>query len=546
MTPLRTLIEKQLRLRSGATALKDFPRDRLVQDALHFREAILTKSGALSVWHPAHATGRIPKDTYTVRHNDDEAVDWTQENNHPMQPEVFDAIFEDALHALRSKDRLYVTDRCVGADPRYTLPVRVITPSAVSALFADTMFRTSDGEHKESVFGEKHFTILVLPNDRISPEKYRHVLREENGRTVPWLIAMDLKRRLAVVYGTSYLGAIKKTMFTCMNGLLPGHGVLPLHCSATEDARGQSHLFLGLSGTGKTTLSVDPRRTLIGDDEHLWSDTGVANMENGCYAKLARLSAHKEPDIYEAVFGIGRSAEGVIIENAMTYPDGSLDLDDTRMTENSRAAFTLATLRGTSVTGVAKHPSTIIFLTADASGVLPPVAKLPPAQAMLWFFLGYTSKLAGTETGIAEPKATFSRFFGAPFMPCSSDAYLSLFQRKIMDLHVPVYLINTGWSGGPYGIGNRMDIVTTRSILDAVLTGALEDVAYSEDPVFRILIPRECPGVDAGLLHARATWKNTDDYDSASQRLASQFAAHFNAKARGQILENLRQKCPGM
>lgn len=546
MTPLRTLLEQQLRLQNSATALVNFPRVKLVNDALRYREAILTKSGALSVWNPAHASGRIPKDTYTVRHDDDTTVDWSQENNHPLEPGVFDALFEDALHTLRSKERLYVTDRCVGAEMKYSLSVRVITPSAVTSLFADTMFRPCMKSGDKSVFGDKGFTLLVLPHDRISTEKYKNVLREENGQPVPWLIAMDLKRRLGIVYGTSYLGAVKKTMFTTMNGLLPELGVLPLHCSATQDSHKATHLFLGLSGTGKTTLSVDPRRTLIGDDEHLWSEAGVANMENGCYAKLIRLNHQKEPDIYEAVFGIGKSAEGVIIENAMTYPDGSLDLDDTRLTENSRAAFTLETLRGTSKNGTGTHPSTIVFLTADASGVLPPVAKLPPAQAMLWFFLGYTSKLAGTEMGIVEPKATFSRFFGAPFMPCTSDAYLSIFQKKLMYHHVPVYLINTGWTGGAYGTGKRMDIVMTRKIVDAALNGQLEDVRYKEDPLFKILVPQECPGIESSLLDARSTWSDASAYDAAAKKLAGQFAAHFNAKARGSILENLREKCPGL
>jgi phosphoenolpyruvate carboxykinase (ATP) len=546
MTPIIARLQEELRKQELSEVLLHNPtRSQLMQEALRRHEAVATKSGALALWNPSHATGRIPQDTYTVQYADDATIDWSQSNNNPINPDVFDEIFLDALRTLRSKDRLYSVDRCVGADARYALPVRTITSHATAALFADTMFRPLSAQSSGALAGHP-FTLLVLPHDELSTEKYKGRIMKKNGDVAPWIIAMDLRRRLGIVYGTSYLGAIKKTIFTVMNGLLPTLNVLPLHCSATVDARGASHLFLGLSGTGKTTLSVDPRRALIGDDEHYWSPSGISNMENGCYAKLIRLNPMKEPDIYEAVFGIGRSENGVLIENAMVYPDGSVDVNDARLTENSRAAFPLSDLRGASVSGNGPHPSTIVFLTADATGVLPPVAKLSLQQAMLWFFLGYTSKLAGTEAGIVEPKATFSRFFGAPFMPCHSDTYLSLFQKLVMEHRVPVYLVNTGWSGGGYGVGKRMDIVMTRTIVDAVLSGGLNDCSYTEDPLLKLFVPNECPGIEPHALHPRRAWKDPAAYDAAAARLASSFAAHYQKNARGSILEGLSDKCPGM
>ncbi len=545
MSPFTDLLDR--RLRSHRRLRFNPVRSVLIEDILRYREALETRTGALAVWHRSGCTGRIPRDTYVVRHEEDEGLDWTQANNNPMTPETFDDLFRDALDTLRIRGRLYITDRCVGADPRYTLPARTVTNRALTALFTDTLFRPLPENLEESVFADRGFTLLVLPYDHIDTRKYEGVLRSENGRTVDMAIAMDMRRRLGIVYGTSYCGAVKKLAFTVMNHLLPPEGVLPLHCSATEDARGDVHLFLGLSGTGKTTLSADPNRSLIGDDEHLWTRDGVANMENGCYAKLIHLSPRKEPDIHAAVFARKPVAEnGVIIENALVFPDGDIDLDDARLTENSRAVYRLSALRKAKNSAQAGQPRTVVFLTADASGVLPPVARLPMSQAMLWFFLGYTSKLAGTEAGVQSPVPTFSRFFGGPFMTRGSADYLSLFGERVRESGADVYLINTGWTGGPVGVGKRMDIDVTRAIVDAALSGALKDVTYREDPLFHLLIPKTCPGVDPALLDPASTWADPAKHAEAAQKLASLFAAHYLKHQADPALEALRGVCPGL
>ena len=554
MSPLQILLEKRLNLRRLSGAHFNPARSLLVRDALQFGEAIRTKNGALATWGPAHATGRIPLDTYTVRHDDDDSVDWAQPNNHPISSENFDALFQDALGLLKQKTRLYVTDRVIGAEAQYALPVRTITDSALTALFTNTLFRPISGDIDESLLSDRSFTLLVLPRDVIDTEKYRGVLRDVSGKTcgepkrtiVDHAILMDFERNMGVIIGTTYLGAVKKLLFTRMNHLLPAHGVLPLHCAAVEDQHGDTHLFLGLSGTGKTTLSSGPGLTMIGDDEHLWSDAGIANMEYGCYAKLFRLSQEKEPDIFRAALGdVAHNAQQPIIENAMIYPDGSVDVNDARLTENSRAAYLLSALPSTKPNARGTHPSTIIFLTADARGVLPPIAKLPIQQAMLWFLLGYTSKLAGTEMGVTTPQSTFSRFFGGAFMPRKSEDYLMLFQHFVSEHRPEIYLVNTGWTGGPYGVGKRMDIAVTRRLVDAALSGQLKDVPYREDALFHLLVPRECPGVDPRLLDPRNTWADPTVYDQTAKELAEEFGKKFDGLCRGEMLEMLRWKCPG-
>lgn len=554
MSPLATLLENKLKLRAHPAAQINPPRDLLAADAIRFREGVLMPNGAIATWGPAHATGRIPQDTYTVKHDD--SVDWSQSTNRPITPETFDELFHDALHLLTGKSRLYITDRVVGAEAKYALPVRTITDSALASLFTCTMFRPVPSDMQESVFADHGFTLLVLPWDRIDVTKYKGVLRDVQGKTVDYAVLMDFSRRAGIVFGTQYLGAIKKLLFTTMNNLLPAQGVLPLHCSAVEDRRGATHLFLGLSGTGKTTLSSGPGLTMIGDDEHLWSDSGVANMEYGCYAKLIHLSKEKEPDIYEAVFGhLGQEQEKPIVENAMTHPNGTVDLDDERLTENSRAAYVLSRLRSVKADSRGGHPSTIVFLTADAQGVLPPIARLPVKQAMFWFLMGYTSKLAGTEMGVKSPQTTFSRFFGGVFMPRQSEDYLSLFQR-LLSTHQPhVYLVNTGWTGGPYEggkpasakatAGKRMDITLTRRLVDAALSGQIKDVQYREDKLFHLLVPKECPGVDAQMLDPRSTWSDAAQYDQQANALASEFSTYFDKLAKSDMLQTLRSVCPG-
>lgn len=535
-------------LSSHPHVLQNLDRASLIRDSLERREAITTQSGALATWNAAGETGRIPKDTYIVADEQVKPhVDWTSPTCIPMEPSTFDRLLDDALTVLSGKDRLYVLERSIGADSSFALRTTVVTDRALTTLFADNMFRPIPADIDRSVFGDQPFTIIAVPGDKIDTSKYEGLLRSDKGKTVDMVIVMDYTRRIGLVYGTLYCGAVKKLAFTMLNYLLPEHGILPLHCSANEDMHGDVALFLGLSGTGKTTLSNHPARSLIGDDEHGWSDDGVANLENGCYAKLIHLRREKEPAIYDAVFmNRPASQNGVIIENTMVYPDGRVDVDDERLSENSRASYLLSDLSCAKPSARGGHPSTIIFLTADAYGVLPPIAKLSTPQALLWFLMGYTSKLAGTETGVTKPTSTFSRFFGGPFMPRTPQDYLTLMAEKIEKHHAHVYLINTGWTGGPYGTGKRMDIDVTRRLVDAALSGELRDVACDEDPHFRIHVPRSCTGVDATLLQPRSTWADPAAYDQAADALAKEFAAAFD-KAFGTagIDPVVAAVCPG-
>ena len=350
-----------------------------------------------------------------------------------------------------------------------------------------------------------------------------------------------------MVYGSAYCGSVKKLMFTAMNYLLPPEGILPLHCSANEGPDGDMALLLGLSGTGKTTLSADPKRALLGDDEHGWGNSGIANFEYGCYAKLINLDPEKEPEIYKAVMHKeDYRRHGAIVENAMIYPDGTFDLCDDRFTPNSRASYPLSYLSNIKASSQGDHPRTILFLTADANGVLPPIAKLTKEQAMLWFLMGYTSKLAGTETGIIEPKTTFSRFFGEPFMPRNPDVYARMLGDKLTKHKTAVYLVNTGWSGGPYGVGKRMDINLTRVMVHAAFSGSLNSIEYEENRTFHVLIPRACPGVPNAILNPRNTWEDKAAYDRRATKLAAEFADHFD-KAYGNkgIDPAVVAQCPG-
>jgi phosphoenolpyruvate carboxykinase (ATP) len=526
-------------------------RKTIIADVVTRREAIVAACGCLATWTPSESTGRSPQDTVIVRRPESEKnIDWDSPNNLPLAPETFDMIFADALAALAAKTRVYAIDRVLGADPSHALPVRVVSDRALTVLFADNMFRPVPSDIAKSCFASLPYTLVVCPYDKLDPAKYAGRLRTmpKTGKASNLVIAMDMDRRIGVVFGSAYCGSVKKHMFTVMNYVLPLAGILSLHCSANEGKNGDVALLLGLSGTGKTTLSADPRRALLGDDEHSWGDSGVANFENGCYAKLINLSPVKEPDIYKACFHEAPYLEhGAIVENAMVYPDGRFDLDDERYTPNSRGSYPLTFLSNIKTPPVAGHPKTILFLTADANGVLPPVARLTRNQAMLWFLMGYTSKLAGTETGIVDPKSTFSRFFGAPFMPLNPDVYARMLGEK-MDKHgTQVYLVNTGWSGGPYGVGKRMDISLTREIVESALNGSLAKVEYSTDPVFHLDIPKSCPGVpDPAVLNPRNTWSDKAAYDERANKLAAEFAAQFD-KAYGKkaIDPSVARECPG-
>jgi phosphoenolpyruvate carboxykinase (ATP) len=527
----------------------NLPRKELIRQSVERREALVSANGALVTWTPIESTGRSPKDTYIVqRPESQEDIDWDSPNNIPMSPGTFDMVFEDALRLLAGKETLYVTERILSADPSYALPIKTVSYWALATLFTDNMFRPVIPEVANSIFADRGFTLIVAPYDKLDRERYEGRLRRlPDGRTSNMAVAMDFDRRLGVVYGSAYGGSVKKLMFTVMNYMLPAEGILPLHCSANEGPGGDIALLLGLSGTGKTTLSADPRRALLGDDEHGWSDNGVANFEAGCYAKLINLRADKEPEIWDAVFHKAPYQEhGAIVENTMMYPDGTFDVDDERFTPNSRASYPLRFLSNIKTPPIGEHPKTILFLTADANGILPPVSKLTPEQAMLWFLMGYTSKLAGTETGIIDPVSTFSRFFGEPFMPRNPDVYARMLGERMKKHGSQVYLINTGWSGGPFGVGARMDINITRAIVHAALTCDVEDVEYDEDSRFHVLVPRRCPDVPSEILQPKNTWQDKEAYEERANKLAAEFSAHFD-KAYGDknIDPAVVRQCPG-
>ncbi len=545
--------EKRLQslLAGHADVVSNPARVSMIQDSIDAREALVSRCGALVTWTPIESTGRSPQDTVLVKRPESEhTIDWTSPNNLPIAPDTFEMVLEDALATLGSKKRLYSVDRVVGADSSYALPLRQVTHHALSTLFADNMFRPVPEDIGRSCFAKRPFTLLVLPYDKLDPKRYEGRLRVDPtlGHTSTMVIAVDTDNRIGVVYGSAYCGSIKKLIFTVMNYMLPLEGILPLHCSANEGPDGDTALLLGLSGTGKTTLSADPRRALLGDDEHGWSDNGVANFENGCYAKLINLNPVKEPEIFNACFHEAPFlSHGAIIENTMMYPSGEFDLNDERITPNSRGSYPLTYLSNIKNPPVGGHPRTILFLTADANGVMPPVSRLTKEQAMLWFCMGYTSKLAGTERGVVEPRTTFSRFFGQPFMPGKPDVYATMLGKKMEQHGTRVFLVNTGWTAGPYGVGHRMDISITRELVHAALSGALDDVPCDQDPIFKVLVPRSCPGVsDPSILTPKNTWKDPAAFDQRAHKLAGEFAAHFKKAYEGKGLDgSIAAECPG-
>ncbi len=533
----------------GLNILVDIPRKDLIGDSVKNGEALVSKNGALSVVTEPESTGRSPKDTYVVkREKIVNEIDWDSPNNRALSPAVFESLLNDALKVIKNKEKIYITNRVVGADSSYALPVRTITDNAVAALFTDNMFRPTPDDISKSVFNNGGFTLIALPYDKLDQKKYLTDFPEEgNIRDSDLIVAMDFVNKIGLVYGSAYLGSIKKLIFTVMNYMLPAVGVLPLHASANEGVDGSSALLLGLSGTGKTTLSADPERALLGDDEHGWNDLGIANFENGCYAKLVDLDPEKEPEIYDAIMHKNDYLEhGSIVENALMYPDGHFDFYDSRLTQNSRGSYPLSFLANIKESSVSGHPTSILFLTADANGVLPPVAKLDESQAMLWFLMGYTSKLAGTETGIVDPVSTFSRFFGEPFMPRNPEVYASMLGEKMKKHGTKVFLINTGWSGGPYGIGKRMDINITRAIVNGVLETNLEGAEYYEDKLFHFHVPQSCPEFGPEILHPEKTWDDKEAFKKRAQKLASDFSKHFDKVYGNKNIDpEIVKNCPG-
>lgn len=484
---------------------------QLVEKALQRHEGILASGGAFVV-QTGQFTGRSPKDKYIVREPDTETtVEWGSVNQ-PMPEQIFDQIYSRLTKSWES-DELFVQDCFAGADPDYSLPIRVVAQRAWHALFARQLFIRPDPEKTEEHVPE--FTVFFAPAFFTSPEK--------DGTRSKTCIAINFKKRAIIIAGTEYAGELKKSIFTVLNYLLPARRVFPMHCSANIGADGRVALFFGLSGTGKTTLSADPERRLIGDDEHGWSSRGVFNFEGGCYAKCIRLSREKEPQIWNAI-RFGTVLENVAVDSTLRL----LDFDSEALTENTRAAYRIEFIDNAVVPGVGGHPAHILFLTADAFGVLPPISRLTPEQAMYHFLSGYTAKLAGTERGLgSEPQATFSACFGAPFLPRPPLEYAKMLGDKMREHNVKCFLVNTGWVGGPYGVGNRMNLSYTRAMVTAAVDGKLDHVPTHPHPVFQVGVPVACPGVPPEILDARAQWSDRAAYDQAAESLDARFRKNF-------------------
>jgi phosphoenolpyruvate carboxykinase (ATP) len=488
----------------------------LYEEAVRRDEGLIAAEGPLACRTGAH-TGRSPNDKFVVREASSEAeIEWGKVNR-PMEPATFDLLHRDLLSSLEGKE-LFVLDCFAGADPTYRLPVRIINEFAWHNLFCRNLFIDDPAAAQAAA---PQFTVIDAPTFKADPRRH--------GTNSDVVIAMNFAKKLILVGGSSYAGEMKKSIFTVLNYLLPLQNVMPMHCSANVGTGGDVALFFGLSGTGKTTLSSDPERRLIGDDEHGWSDRGVFNFEGGCYAKTIRLSAEAEPQIYATTRRFG-----TVLENVVVDPDTRhLNLDDDRFTENTRAAYPISFIDNAVSSGQAGHPTNIVMLTADAFGVLPPISRLTPEGAMYHFLSGYTAKVAGTEKGVTEPKATFSTCFGAPFLPLPPSRYARMLGEKIAKHRARVWLVNTGWTGGPYGVGKRMKIGHTRAMIAAALSGALESASYEKDPVLNLDIPTSCPGVPAEVLKPRSTWPNGAEYDQAADRLARMFADNFKAFEAG-------------
>ncbi|WP_422268509.1 phosphoenolpyruvate carboxykinase [Sphingorhabdus sp.] len=485
---------------------------RLVESALANGEGHLAKEGPLVVETGKH-TGRSAKDKFFVRDATTENTVHWGDTNFGMTPEHFAALKADFLAAVASKDKLYVADLFGGSQPEYRVNVRVINELAWHNLFIRTLLvRPGDSELADLV---PDYTIIDLPSFRADPA--RHGCRSET------VIAVSFTEKLILIGGTAYAGEMKKSVFGILNYLLPEQGVMPMHCSANIGPKGDTAIFFGLSGTGKTTLSADASRTLIGDDEHGWSDTAVFNFEGGCYAKMINLSAEAEPEIFATT-----KRFGTVLENVVMDPETrELDFNDNSLAENSRGSYPIDFIPNASEDNLGPVPKNLIMLTADAYGVLPPISRLTPEQAMYHFLSGYTARVAGTEIGVTEPTATFSTCFGAPFMPRHPSVYGNLLRERIAKGSVTCWLVNTGWTGGKYGVGSRMPIKATRALLNAALDGSLNNAEFRIDPNFGFEVPVAVDGVDSKILDPRSTWADGADYDATAKKLVSQFVDNF-------------------
>lgn len=499
---------------------------KLVEEAIKRGEGVLTNNGAFNVYTGKY-TGRSPNDKFIVDEPEVHEYIWW-ENNKPISIDKFERLYNRLTAYLQNRD-LFVFDGFVGADPEYRIPIRVITEYAYQSLLARQLFiRPNEEELKNHI---PEYTLIAAPKFNSIPEL--------DGVNSEAFIILSLTKKLIIIGGSQYGGEIKKSIFTLMNYLMPKRGVLSMHCSSNMGKDGDTALFFGLSGTGKTTLSADPQRFLIGDDEHGWSDKGIFNFEGGCYAKCINLSKEKEPQIWNAI------KFGTVLENVV-YDENTRELDysSDKITENTRAAYPIDFIPGAIPGGMGGHPKAIIFLTADAFGVLPPIAKLTKEQAMYYFLSGYTSKLAGTERGITEPQATFSTCFGAPFLPLKPMVYAKMLGEKIEKHNAKVYLVNTGWSGGPYGIGSRINLTYTRAMVTAALNGSLDGVEFVKDPIFNLNIPTSCPGVPSEILNPKNTWADKEAYEKAAKNLALRFAENF--KKYKDVTDDIKKSGPNV
>jgi phosphoenolpyruvate carboxykinase (ATP) len=501
------------------TAYWNLPAARLVEMAVTRGEAILAAEGPLVCDTRPH-TGRSPNDKFLVKDPSTDGEVWWGEVNRPFERERFEALLARAKEHLQGRD-VFVFDGYAGADPRYRLNVRVITEDAWHNLFARNMFIREEDLGVLSAF-EPSFTVLNVAHLQAEPQR--------DGTRSSAFILLDLAKRMVLIGGTRYAGEIKKSIFSVMNYYLPQQGVLPMHCSANYGStREDVALFFGLSGTGKTTLSADPDRTLIGDDEHGWSDDGVFNIEGGCYAKVIRLSREGEPEIFATTRHFG-----TVLENVVCDPETrKLDLDDDSLTENTRSSYPLSQLTKVDPDGQAGHPQNIVFLTCDAFGVLPPISRLTPEQAMYHFLSGYTAKVAGTERGITEPKVTFSTCFGSPFLPRHPGVYAGMLGEKLARHQARVWLLNTGWTGGSYSVGQRIKLGFTRRMVTAAFSGELDGVDTWTDLIFGLAVPARIEGVPDKLLRPRDTWQSPADYDARAGKLADMFADNFEKYESG-------------
>ena len=509
---------------SGLAALHwNLPAAALCEEAVRRCEGRIAQGGALAV-HTGLHTGRSPNDKFIVQEPDSEAhVDWGKVNV-PITPKKFDTLCQRLFSALKGKE-LFVQDCTAGADARYQVPIRIVTETGWHSLFSQNLFIPSTGRLSPE------YTVIDVPSFQADPGR--------DGTRSGVFILVNLARKLIVIGGTSYAGEIKKSIFTIMNYVLPDRNVLPMHCSANVGKDGDTAIFFGLSGTGKTTLSADPERGLIGDDEHGWSERGVFNFEGGCYAKVIKLSPKTEPEIYATTRRFG-----TVLENVVMDPDTRvLDLDSQANTENTRACYPIDYIPNYVPAGAAGHPQNVVFLTADAFGVLPPISKLTADQAMYHFLSGYTAKVAGTERGVTEPKETFSTCFGAPFLPRPPALYAGLLGKRIQQHKVNVWLVNTGWTGGPYGVGQRMNLPYTRAMLRAALEGKLANATFTPDPVFGVLVPDAVPDVPANILKPRDTWADKAAYDAQARRLTDLFTKNFE-KYAATVPESVRNAGP--